>query len=176
MQNTEAARLICKELGVTDEQFYQAIQNFEGADKRLEAVFESDKTVIFKDFAHAPSKVAASLNAVREKYPDKKLIAVLELHTYSSLNQKFLPEYKDKLKSADEAIVFYSPRAVAIKRLEPIPPELIVKEFNRPDLKVFTEPEKLHEYLYHKNLKDAVLLLMSSGNYGGLETEKLYLR
>jgi len=173
MQNSEAARLICNELGVSDKDFYQAMQSFEGADKRLEAIFENDEAIIFKDFAHAPSKVAASLDAVKERYPDKKVIAVLELHTYSSLNQKFLPEYKDKLKSADEAIVFYSPHAVAIKELEPIPPELIVKEFNRPDLQVFTEPEKLHEYLYNKDLKDAVLLLMSSGNYGGLDMSKL---
>jgi len=173
MQNSEAARLICNELGVSGEQFYRAIQNFKGADKRLEKIFEDDQKVIFKDFAHAPSKVFASLNAVKESYPGRKVIAVLELHTYSSLNKKFLPEYKDKLQNADEAIVFYSPHAVALKKLEPIPPELIVKEFNRPDLKVFTEPEKLHRYLYNKDLKNSVLLLMSSGNYGGLNLDKL---
>ena len=174
MQNSEAARLICNQLGIDNDTFYQAMQSFEGADKRLESIFENEHTVIFKDFAHAPSKVVASLDAVKEKYPDKKVIAVLELHTYSSLNKKFLPEYKDKLKSADEAIVFYSPHAVALKRLEPIPPELIIKEFNRPDLKVFTEPKKLHQYLYNKNLKDSVLLLMSSGSYGGLDMKRLY--
>jgi len=173
MQNIEAARLVCKQLGIADDDFYQAIQSFTGADKRLEKIFENDKTVIFKDFAHAPSKVQASLEAVKATYPDKKVLAVLELHTYSSLNQKFLPEYKDKLNKADEAIVFYSPHAVSLKRLAPIPPELIVKEFNRPDLQVYTEPKKLHEYLYNIDLNNTVLLLMSSGNYGGLDLNKI---
>ncbi len=173
MQNMEAARKVCQALGVNDDDFYKAMQSFKGADKRLEKIYETDDRVIFKDFAHAPSKVQASVNAVKESYPDKKVVAVLELHTYSSLNQKFLPEYKDKLQAADEAVVFYSPHAVALKRLEPIPPELIVKEFNRPDLKVFTDPKKLHQYLYEKDLKNTALLLMSSGNYGGLQIDKL---
>ena len=173
MQNMEAARKVCQALGVNDDDFYKAMQSFKGADKRLEKIYETEYTVIFKDFAHAPSKVQASVNAVKESYPDKKVVAVLELHTYSSLNQKFLPEYKDKLQAADEAVVFYSPHAVALKRLEPIPPELIVKEFNRPDLKVFTDPKKLHQYLYEKDLKNTALLLMSSGNYGGLQIDKL---
>ena len=173
MQNTEAARLICNELGVSNEAFYKAIQSFKGADKRLEKLVENDRSVIFKDFAHAPSKVAASVKAVKESYPGKKVMAVLELHTYSSLNKKFLPEYKDKLNAADEAIVFYSPKAVALKGLEPIPPELIIKEFNYPGLKVFTEPDKLHKYLYDLDLQDTALLLMSSGNYGGLDFDKI---
>ena len=173
MQNTEAARLICNELGVSNEAFYKAIQSFKGADKRLEKLVENDRSVIFKDFAHAPSKVAASVKAVKESYPGKKVMAVLELHTYSSLNKKFLPEYKDKLNAADEAIVFYSPKAVALKGLEPIPPELIIKEFNYPGLKVFTEPDKLHKYLYGLDLQDIALLLMSSGNYGGLDFDKI---
>jgi UDP-N-acetylmuramate: L-alanyl-gamma-D-glutamyl-meso-diaminopimelate ligase len=110
---------------------------------------------------------------VKESYPGKKVLAVLELHTYSSLNQKFLPEYRNKLNAADEAIVFYSPKAVALKGLAPIPPELIKKEFNFPNLKVFTEPEKLHKYLYDLDLSDTALLLMSSGNYGGLDFDKM---
>ena len=173
MQNTEAARLICNELGVSNTDFYQAMQSFKGADKRLEKLVETDNSVVFKDFAHAPSKVGASVKAVKESYPDKKVVAVLELHTYSSLNRKFLPEYKDKLNAADEAIVFYSPKAVALKGLDPIPPELIVKEFNYPGLKVFTDPVKLHRYLYDLDLNNTALLLMSSGNYGGLDFEKI---
>ncbi len=173
MQNTEAARLICNELGVSKPDFYQAMQSFKGADKRLEKLVENDKSVIFKDFAHAPSKVGASVKAVKESYPDKKVVAVLELHTYSSLNRKFLPEYKDKLNAADEAVVFYSPKAVALKGLAPIPPELISQEFNYPGLKVFTDPVKLHKYLYDLDLKNTALLLMSSGNYGGLDFDKL---
>ena len=173
MQNTEAARLICNELGITNDDFYQAMQSFEGADKRLEKLIETETTVVFKDFAHAPSKVGASVKAVKESYPGKKVIAVLELHTYSSLNKKFLPEYKDKLNVADEAIVFYSPKAVALKGLDPMPPELIIKEFNYQGLKVFTDPKKLHRYLYGLDLKNTALLLMSSGNYGGLNFEKI---
>ena len=173
MQNTEASRLICNEIGVSNADFYQAIQSFKGADKRLEKLVENDKSVVFKDFAHAPSKVGASVKAVKESYSDKKVIAVLELHTYSSLNRKFLPEYKDKLNAADEAVVFYSPKAVALKGLDPIPPELIVKEFNYPGLKVFTDPVKLHRYLYDLDLHNTALLLMSSGNYGGLDFEKM---
>ena len=173
MQNTEAARQICNQLGVSKEAFYQAMQSFKGADKRLEKLAENKQSVIFKDFAHAPSKVGASVSAVKESYPNKKLIAVLELHTYSSLNRKFLPEYKNKLNAADEAIVFYSPKAVALKGLDPIPPALIAKEFNHPNLKVFTAPEKLHSHLYEMDLKNAALLLMSSGNYGGLDLNKI---
>ncbi len=173
MQNMEAARQVCVKLGVNNVDFYTAMQSFTGADKRLEKIYDNGNTIIFKDFAHAPSKVQASLEAVKDTYPDKKVIAVLELHTYSSLNQKFLPEYKDKLVRADEAIVFYSPHAVQLKRLSPIPPELIVKEFNRPDLKVFSQPELLHGYLYHLDLDNTVLLMMSSGNYGGLDLGRL---
>jgi len=173
MQNTEAARQVCNQLGISKEAFYQAMQSFKGADKRLEKLAENNESIIFKDFAHAPSKVGASVSAVKESYPDKKLIAVLELHTYSSLNRKFLPEYKNKLNAADEAVVFYSPKAVALKGLDPIPPELIVKEFNHPNLKVFTVPEKLHPYLYEMDLKNTALLLMSSGNYGGLDFHKI---
>ena len=175
MQNIEAARKICNELGIKDDIFYQAIQSFKGADKRLEKIVENENTLVFKDFAHAPSKVNASVNAVKESYPEKKLVAVLELHTYSSLNKKFLPEYKDKLNKADEAIVFYSPKAVELKRLEPIPPELILREFHHPNMKVFTNPEDLHRYLYGMDLKNSVLLLMSSGNYGGLDIAKMSL-
>ncbi len=173
MQNAEAARLICREMGITDQAFYQAIQSFEGADKRLEVLAENDKSIIFKDFAHAPSKVAASVKAVKESFPDKKLVAVLELHTYSSLNKKFLPEYKNKLDAADEAIVFYSPKAVALKGLEPIAASLIQEEFNFPGLKVFTNPQELHQYLYDLNMDNTALLLMSSGNYGGLDFDKI---
>lgn len=173
MQNIEAARKVCQTFNISDADFYRVIQSFKGADKRLEKIFDQDGRIIFKDFAHAPSKVAASVIAVRNAYPNNKVIAVLELHTYSSLNKDFLPQYKDKLNSVDEAIVFYSPKAMAIKRMSPIPKEWIVKAFNRDDLRVFTEPEDLHEYLYNKSLKDSVLLLMSSGNYGGLDLEKL---
>ncbi len=174
MQNMEAARKVCQILGVQDDDFYQAMQSFEGADKRLEKIFDKDGKVIFKDFAHAPSKVIASVNAIRESYPNKKITAVLELHTYSSLNKNFLPKYKDALNTVDQAIVFYSPDAMKIKRMEAIPPELIIKAFNRDDLLVFTHPKELHKYLYNHDFSDQVLLMMSSGNYGKLDLERLF--
>jgi len=174
MQNMEAARKVCKILGVNDHDFYQSMQSFEGADKRLEKIYDKDGKTIFKDFAHAPSKVIASVKAVRESYPNKKITAVLELHTYSSLNKNFLPKYKDALNPVDRAIVFYSPDAMKIKRMEAIPPELIIKAFNRDDLLVFTDPKELHKYLYNHDFSDQVLLMMSSGNYGKLDLEKLF--
>jgi len=173
IQNIEAAREVCRKLGITDELFDQAIQSFKGADRRLEIIYEDGETYLFKDFAHAPSKVQASVNAVKESFPDKEVIALLELHTYSSLNKDFLPQYKGKLKKADKAIVFYSPHAVEIKKLKPIDAQTIKNQFNREDLMVYTDPESLHKDLYEMDLKGKVLLMMSSGNYGGLDEQKL---
>jgi UDP-N-acetylmuramate: L-alanyl-gamma-D-glutamyl-meso-diaminopimelate ligase len=173
IQNIEAARQVCKTLGITDKDFDQAIKSFSGAQRRLEIIYEDGNTYIFKDFAHAPSKAQASVNAVKESFPDKEVIALLELHTYSSLNKDFLPQYKGKLDKADKAIVFYSPHAVSIKKLEPIDADTIKKQFGREDLIVYTDPKELHEYLYNTNLKGKVLLMMSSGDYGGLDEQKM---
>ncbi len=173
IQNLEAAKKICSTLGVDEQVFDQAIQSFSGADRRLEIIYENGNSYVFKDFAHAPSKVQASVNAVKESFPDKEVIALLELHTYSSLNQDFLPQYKGKLKNADKAIVFYSPEAVEIKKLNPIKAEIIKKQFDREDLIVYTDPQKLHRDLYEMDLKGKVLLMMSSGNYGGLNEQKI---
>lgn len=173
LQNVEGAKWICQLMGVDEIDFYEAIASFTGASKRLEKIWESPKTIVYKDYAHSPSKVEATTNAVKEQYPNKKLIACLELHTYSSLTPAFLEEYQNTLNAADEAIVFYSPNAVAIKGLEPISEEQIVASFNRESLSVFTEPASLESYLKEKDLNNTVLLLMSSGNYGGLPLENL---
>ncbi|SEB77039.1 UDP-N-acetylmuramate: L-alanyl-gamma-D-glutamyl-meso-diaminopimelate ligase [Tenacibaculum sp. MAR_2009_124] len=173
LQNLAGAKWICQHMGVDEDDFYEAIESFKGASKRLEKVAESKNTVVFKDFAHSPSKVEATTTAVKNQYKDRSLLACLELHTYSSLNAEFLREYEGTLDKADEAVVFYSPKAVKIKRLEEVTKEQIAKAFNRESLTVFTDPEKFKEFLFNQSLESRTLLLMSSGNYGGLNFEEL---
>lgn len=173
LNNLAGAKWICQHMGVDEDDFYEAIATFKGASKRLERVAESENTVIFKDFAHSPSKVAATTAAVKEQYPDKKLIACLELHTYSSLNADFLKEYRHTLDKADEAIVFYSPDAVAIKKLNHVSEAQIEQAFLKQGLKVYTNPENFESDLKNMDFDNAVLLMMSSGNYGGLELDSL---
>jgi len=173
LQNMAGAKFICEQMGISESAFYKAIVSFIGADKRLEKIAENDTSVIFKDFAHAPSKVIATTNAVKAQYNERRLLACLELHTYSSLNPTFLKQYQKALNAADEAVVFYSPKALAIKKLEPISAAQIKKAFNRKDIKVFTDPKAFSDYLFVQNLNNTALLLMSSGNYGGLDFEKL---
>lgn len=173
LNNLAGAKMICELMGVEEEAFYQSISSFTGASKRLEKVAENKDTVIYKDYAHSPSKVKATTQAVKDQYPDKKLLACFELHTYSSLNAEFLAEYQATLDAADEAMVFYSPDAVKIKGLESIDAEQIENAFNHPNLKVYTEPKTFQQQLKNTNFKDKVLLLMSSGNYGGLDFDEL---
>lgn len=173
LQNLAGAKLICQQMGVSANNFYEAIASFKGADKRLEKIGESKTSVIFKDFAHSPSKVQATTNAVKAQYNNIKVIACLELHTYSSLNADFLSQYQNALDAADVAIVFYSPDAIAIKQLAEISATQIKAAFKRDDLHVFTNPKAFSDYLFSLNLADTALLLMSSGNYGGLDFEKL---
>ena len=173
INNLAGAKWICQHMGVDEDDFYEAISTFKGASKRLEKIGEFGSNIIYKDFAHSPSKVLATTNAVREQYPEKQLIVCLELHTYSSLNADFLKEYKNSLGAADHAIVFYSPEALKIKRLDAIDASQIAQAFNRNDLVVFTESESLEKYLTDYGYKNSVLLLMSSGNYGGLKLDEL---
>ncbi|HEX8574682.1 MAG TPA: cyanophycin synthetase, partial [Flavobacterium sp.] len=140
---------------------------------RLEKIAENKNKVAYKDFAHSPSKVAATTQAVKEQYPDRTVIACLELHTYSSLNAEFLKEYEGSLKYADVAIVFYSPDAVKIKQLEEVTYEQIAKAFSREDLIIYTNPADFKTYLFDLDLNNSALLLMSSGNYGGLNFDEV---
>ncbi len=173
LNNLAGAKWICQHMGIDETEFYEAIASFKGASKRLEKIAENQTTVIYKDFAHAPSKVKATTNAVKEKHPTKTLVACLELHTYSSLNAAFLTQYKGALDAANKAIVFYSPDAVALKKLENISKAQIAQAFQREDLIIYTNPKELEDYLLQNNLENKVLLLMSSGNYGGLDLEQL---
>ena len=178
LNNLEGARWICQLMGVDADDFYEAIATFKGASKRLEMIAETKTAVAYKDYAHSPSKVKATTEAVKSQYPNRKLIACLELHTYSSLNPEFLKEYKGTLDAADSAVVFYSPHAVMIKQLEEIKIEQIEEAFDRKDLVVFTNPADFKTYLFSKDYENTCLLLMSSGNYGGLDFEavKGYLK
>lgn len=173
LQNLAGAKWICQHMGIDEDDFYEAIATFSGASKRLEKIAESNNTVVFKDFAHSPSKVAATTKAVKEQYPQKKLIACLELHTYSSLNAEFLTEYRNALDSADVAVVYFSPEAVENKRLAAISKEQIFDGFQRKDLIIYTNSEDFQEFLKSSDLDQSVLLLMSSGNYGGLDFDDI---
>jgi UDP-N-acetylmuramate: L-alanyl-gamma-D-glutamyl-meso-diaminopimelate ligase len=173
LNNLAGAKWICQNMGVDEADFYEAIASFKGASKRLEKIAESKGKVAYKDFAHSPSKVAATTQAVKNQYPDRTLIACLELHTYSSLNAEFLKEYEGALNFADEAVVFYSPDAVKIKQLEEVTYEQIASAFNRKDLIIYTNPTEFKDYLFHKNFENTALLLMSSGNYGGLDFDEV---
>ncbi|QAR31836.1 peptidoglycan synthetase [Ornithobacterium rhinotracheale] len=173
LSNLEGARHICNHLGMMDEEFYEAIQSFTGASKRLELVKRNKDYVVYKDYAHSPSKVTSTTVAVKEQYPDKDLVACLELHTYSSLNPEFLAQYKDSLAKAEIKIVYYSEEALRIKRREPIEPAFIKEAFNDESIEVFTEPEGLKNYIENLPKAEKVFLMMSSGNYGGLDLKEI---
>jgi UDP-N-acetylmuramate: L-alanyl-gamma-D-glutamyl-meso-diaminopimelate ligase len=173
LSNLAGAKWICQNMGVDEDDFYEAIATFKGASKRLEKIAEGTSSIAYKDFAHSPSKVAATTKAVKEQYPDRKLIACLELHTYSSFNPEFLKEYKGALDAADEAVIFFLPESVAIKKLDVVTPEQISEAFERDDLNIFTDAKSFHEFLENHQYKNSTLLLMSSGNYGGFDLGKL---
>ena len=173
MQNLSAAKEACLSAGIFEEQFYRAITSFEGTSRRLQKLGESDDSVVFLDFAHAPSKVKATLDAVAERYPGKKIIACLELHTYSSLNTGFLPNYRGTLNSAATAYVYFNPHAVEIKKLEPVSKDDIALHFGGDNLKVFDDAGMLFHELKKEKSSGQVFLLMSSGDFDGTDMQHL---
>lgn len=173
LSNLAGAKWICQHMGVDEDDFYEAISSFKGASKRLEKIAESPLSVAFKDFAHSPSKVTATTQAVKEQYPNRKLVAFLELHTYSSFNPEFLKEYRGALDAADEAVVFYLPESVQIKKLEAVTADQIRIAFQRDDLQIFTDAEAFRNFVLNQDYKDTALLFMSSGNYGGLNLKDI---
>ena len=173
LNNLAGAKWICQQMGIDENDFYEAISSFQGASKRLERIAETENCVAYKDFAHSPSKVLATTNALKNQFPNRKLIACLELHTYSSLNPEFLTEYKGALDAADVAVVFYSPHAVEIKKLKAISQQQIADAFQRDDLIIYTNPTAFKDFLFSQQFNDTSLLLMSSGNYGGLDFDEL---
>lgn len=173
LNNLAGAKWICQQMGIDENDFYESISSFQGASKRLERIAETENCVAYKDFAHSPSKVLATTNALKNQFPNRKLIACLELHTYSSLNPEFLTEYKGALDAADVAVVFYSPHAVEIKKLKAISQQQIADAFQRDDLIIYTNPTMFKDFLFSQQFNDTSLLLMSSGNYGGLDFDEL---
>jgi len=173
LNNLAGAKWICQQIGIDENDFYEAISSFQGASKRLEKITETENCVAYKDFAHSPSKVLATTNALKNQFPNRKLIACLELHTYSSLNPEFLNEYKGTLDAADVAVVFYSPHALEIKKLKAISQQQIADAFQRDDLIIYTNPIAFKDFLFSQQFNDISILLMSSGNYGGLDFDEL---
>jgi UDP-N-acetylmuramate: L-alanyl-gamma-D-glutamyl-meso-diaminopimelate ligase len=173
MKNISGALAVCEEIGLTQEQFYRAIQTFKGAANRMETLAKTPYIVVYKDFAHAPSKVEATTKAAKSQFPQRKLVACVELHTFSSLNKKFLGQYENKLDAADVAVVYYNPQTLAHKRLEPIEPAEVMKAFGRDDLHVFTESESLKDFLLTQSWSQTNLLMMSSGTFGGLNLKEI---
>lgn len=173
LQNLQGALHICEALGLSREKFYDSIQSFKGAAKRQEIIVQHDSGILFRDFAHAPSKLMATVNAVKNQFPNRRLLAVQELHTYSSLNKAFLPNYAHSMDEADTAIVYLNPHAVALKKLELLSEEMLREGFQREDLILFTDSMALSEYLLAQEYVDTNLLLMSSGNYDNLNLEPL---
>lgn len=175
MKNINAARLVLNRIGVTDEQFYNSIKSFKGAARRLENLIDNKEkgNVVFRDFAHAPSKVLATVNAIREKYSEKYFLAVFELHTYSSLSEVFIDHYANCLDKCDKAVVFYDPHAVAVKKLDMMSDERIIKGFNRDDISVVHSKKELLDLIKTLNINNVVAGFMSSGDFNGLSTSDL---
>lgn len=173
LQNMAGAMLVCKELGVEPEAFLIAMKSFQGATRRLQVLRKNDHSAVFYDFAHAPSKVKATMQAVRERYPERQLTACFELHTFSSLNKKFLPHYRDTMSLADKAIVFFDPHVVAHKKLPEITINEVAKAFNLSVGSVFTDADELKKELEKIKLQNGNLLIMTSGNLAGINLKVL---
>ena len=169
LQNMHAAQLACESTGISEDLFYEYLSDFTGASNRLEKICSHDDSVAFKDFAHSPSKLKATINAVREQYPEKKLIACMELHTFSSLMADFLPQYKDCMAEADVAFVYFNPKVIEHKHLTPITAEEVRKAFGTENVTVFTDSNALQEALGKQNYKNTALLMMTSGTFDGID-------
>lgn len=173
LQNLNASLEICLGLGLTKEQFYQSIQTFKGASRRLELIDKNSSCSIFKDFAHSPSKLKATSSAVKKQFTNRKLIACMELHTFSSLNEEFLREYANTMDLPDEAFVYFNPQTIAHKKLKKISKEQVFNCFNRSDLRVFTSSDEFVKELKSRSWENSNLLLMSSGNFDGVDFNEL---
>ncbi len=171
--NMEAARKVCQQIGVGHDEFLKSIGTFKGASNRMEVIYQDSRNTVIRDFAHAPSKLNATVAAVREQFPGKKVIACMELHTFSSLSKEFLVHYKGSMDGADLAIVFYSMHALRLKRLPVLQPEMVADAFDKPGIQVLTDSSVVENEIRKYLKDDAILLLMSSGNFGGLDIQGL---
>lgn len=173
LRNISAAKEVCKQLGIKGKDFFKAVASFPGAARRLELVKEGTTSVVYKDFAHAPSKLKATATALKKQFPKRRLVACLELHTFSSLNPAFLPQYAHCFDAPDVAVVYFNPHVLAHKRLPPLPAATVAEAFQRPDLKVITDSAELAAFLRAQEWAAANLLLMSSGTFDGLDLKAL---
>lgn len=172
--NLNAAQNVCACLGVSKDDFYTAMQSFKGASKRLEKVYEDEEKALYKDFAHSPSKLKATILAMKEKYPNRNLVACVELHTFSSLTAEFLKQYAHTMDDADEAMVYFNPHAIALKKLPPVTKEMILNAFANNKLKVYNDSSELKQYLTSLSWKNKNLLMMSSGNFDNMQLETIF--
>ena len=173
LQNLNAAKLVCYELGISNTNFYQNISSFKGASNRLELIYESKYSSVYKDFAHSPSKLKATTRAMKKQFLKRQLVACMELHTFSSLNEEFLNQYKGSMNDADIAVIYFNPEAITHKGLKSITQQQILIAFGRNDLKVFDKSSELKKYLNSIICKDQNLLMMSSGNFNNLKLKEL---
>lgn len=171
--NLNAAMLAMEAIGVKRADFLNAMRSFKGAAKRLELLANSTDKAFFTDFAHSPSKLKATIQAVKEQFPDRKLVAVMELHTFSSLSADFLKEYSHAMDAADVAAVFFSPHAIELKRLAKLRADDIISAFGRSDLAVFSTKEEVERFVRENAHSDTNILMMSSGNFDGIDQKRL---
>lgn len=173
LMNLYGAMLVCQEIGISNNDFLHSIESFTGASKRLELIKKNGNVAIYKDFAHSPSKLKATISALKDQYPQRKLVAAMELHTFSSLTKEFLLQYKGAMDKADYAIVYFNPHTIAHKRLPAITPEEVYTSFGREDIKVCTDSNEVIKAIKENKWKNSNLLMMSSGNFDGIIFEKL---
>ena len=173
LQNLQGALEVCRLMGIQDADFYKAMSTFKGAARRLEPIKETSDAVIYKDFAHSPSKLKATTSAFQAQFPGRRLVACMELHTFSSLNANFLGEYKDSMKAADKAYVYFNPHTIEHKKLPPISPQQVKEAFASDNVEVYTNSNLLMQELKTQSWRDANLLLMTSGNFDGVDFVKL---
>lgn len=173
LMNLNAARLVCEQLGINEVDFHEAIKTFTGAAKRLELLGTVNQTNVYKDFAHSPSKLKATIQAVKRQFADRKLVAMMELHTFSSLNKAFLAEYKHAMAAADVKIVYIDAQTFVQKQMEPLTKADIIEAFGDDEILFFNDPNVLSDYIKSLEFKQTNLLLMSSGNYAGLDLQKI---
>ena len=168
--NLKAAQLVCSDLGIKERDFLTAMSNFSGAAKRLELILDTERVKIYKDFAHAPSKCKATVEAVRSKYPNSKIRAVMELHTFSSLTPEFITHYNGAMDGIDHAAVFYDPKAISMKQMKPLNKENVRQAFGTDGLIVLDSKEALTDFMESSSRDgDDVVLIMSSGNLAGFD-------
>lgn len=173
LQNISGAKHICNELNISDDDFYAAISTFKGASKRLQLLNKNNDTNVFLDFAHSPSKLKATTKAVKNQFPERELVACMELHTFSSLKEEFLPEYKGAMHTADRAFVYFNPHTIEHKKLKQITKEQVQSAFGGDNITVFTDSKELLNELFKINWAKKNLLLMSSGNFSGIDFQEL---